>query len=460
MTLTLLVGCSQSKPYIKPNIETPVDFQAYGQWKPASLPADINANHDPWAWLADPQLKTLLQKVSDNNPSILSLNAQYRAALATLGKATAASMPTVNATGSASHGTLSSVSSFSNSSLPKGEIYALGANTSWEIDVWGRIQQEIDSNRAQAEASYADMRAAIYSTQALFAQSYLQLRAIDKQSNLLAQTELAFSRFYRLTLARQRAGVVSALDVAQAETQWRNAQAQFIELTLQRSQLANSCALLLGVAPSSFELPPLPDYQLTPITLPRLIPSQQVEHRPDILAAERRMAAANAQIGAAETAFFPVITLGASANYRNTDIQHLISLPNTLWSVGPNLAFNLFDGGLRASAVALAQANYDQTVANYRQTVLSAFEEVENNLATEAALTQEIQVQQQAIAAANTALRIAQSQYRAGTTSALNVISAQTTLWTAEKNAIDLWSRLLQSKINIIKSIGFTTNSK
>jgi outer membrane protein TolC len=178
------------------------------------------------------------------------------------------------------------------------------------------------------------------------------------------------------------------------------------------------------------------------------------------MAAERRMAAANAQIGAAETAFFPVITLGASANYRNTDIQHLISLPNTLWSVGPNLAFNLFDGGLRASAVALAQANYDQTVANYRQTVLAAFEEVENNLATEAALTQEIQVQQQAIAAANTALRIAQSQYRAGTTSALNVISAQTTLWTAEKNAIDLWSRLLQSKINIIKSIGFSTNSK
>src|SRR5690606_2426811 len=303
--------------------------------------------------------------------------------------------------------------------------FSLDVAAGWELDLWGRVRSSVAAAEAAASASEADLAAARLSLQALLAQSYHQLRIADAQRKLLADTVASYERSLKLTRDRLAAGVATRADVAQAESQLKNAEAQRLEVGIARAQPEHAIALLTGRAPSALALAEAPmPAELPPV--PAGIPSRLLERRPDIAAAERRVAAANAQIGVVRAAYFPTLTLSADGGLRSNRLGELLSLPNRFWSLGPALAASLFDGGARAAASAQAVAAYDATVAAYRQTVLTAFGEVEDNLVALSVLADQENVQREALAAARTSLDIVTLQYKAGTVSYLNVIVAQT----------------------------------
>ena len=332
--------------------------------------------------------------------------------------------------------------------------YSLSTNVAWELDVWGRIRDNISSNEAKAQASLADLYAARLSTQALLTQSYLQLRHLDYQQQLLAESETAYQRFLKLTQARIKAGVASKLDATQAETQLYSIQAQQLDLQDQRQRLQNAIATLVGTHSAAMNLSKQGNYAFSTPETPQLIPSALLTQRPDIIASERRVYAANQQIGVAQSAFFPTINLVASASYRNRDLANLIDIPNTFWSLGPSMALALFDGGLREANKAIAIATMEQAAANYKQTLLTAFQEVEDNLSSLYWLAEEAKIQQQAVSSANQALLIAQKQYQAGVNSALNVISAQTAELSAKRTLADIQHRQRLAAVQLWKNTG------
>ena len=296
------------------------------------------------------------------------------------------------------------------------------------------------------QASQEDLAAARLSLQTTLVQTYLSLRTAERQEAVLREAETAYQRFLTLTQYRYEAGVVSASDVAQAQTQYKTTQAQRIEVGTQRAQLDHAVAVLVGQSPSGLRIPSLNDPALAawpPAVpeLPALIPATVLEKRPDIQAAKRRVEAANAQIGVARAAFFPNVSFAASAGYRNTDLSSLINASNQFWSIGPTLALSLFDGGQRRAARAQAEAVLDQTVANYRQTVLTSFQDIEDNLVAAVQLKDQAQAQQEALSAAQKNLAITQAQYQAGTLSALNLVQAQTTALSAQRTLLDLQTR-------------------
>jgi NodT family efflux transporter outer membrane factor (OMF) lipoprotein len=331
--------------------------------------------------------------------------------------------------------------------------YSLSAALNWEIDVWGRIRRSVEAADARSTASEADLAAARLSAQALLAQDYIQLRATERQLALLQRTVDAYQRFLDLTRNRLAAGVASPLDVAQAETQLGSAQVQASEAENQRAQFEHAIAVLVGAVPAAFSLGENAQLPTLPAT-PQLLPSTLLEHRPDIAAAERRAAAASAGIGVADAAYFPVLDLAGSIGFRSGTLANLVSLPNRVWSLGPTLAMTLFDGGARSAAVLQASAGYDQAVATYRQTVLTAFQEVEDNLTAARLLEGESEIQERTLAAARRSREIAENQYRAGINGALNVITAQATELSAEVNAIAIASRRLQARVQLLKNTG------
>jgi NodT family efflux transporter outer membrane factor (OMF) lipoprotein len=330
---------------------------------------------------------------------------------------------------------------------------ALSLSANWEIDVWGRIRRNVESAAARRDASAADLAAARLSAQALLAQTYWQLRTADAQIDLYQRSAVAYARFLDLTRNRLAAGVASPLDVAQAETQLANAEAQAIDWRNQRAQLEHAIAVLVGKQPAAFSLAAEARLPAVPAT-PPLVPSTLLEGRPDIVAAERRVAAANAQIGVAEAAYFPVLDLTGSLGYRGGSFAGLLTAPNRYWSLGPALALALVDGGARSAAVGGATASYDQAVASYRQAVLAAFQEVEDNLSAARLLEQESEAQGRALAAARRAREIAENQYRAGIVNALNVVSAQTAELSATAASVGIAGRRLQAVVLLFKNTG------
>jgi len=324
---------------------------------------------------------------------------------------------------------------------------------SWEVDLWGKVRRELQAADSSAQASAAELAALRLSLQSELAQNYLQLRSQLRQRDLLEETAKAYQRALQMSESRYQAGLVSRADVSQAITQLRNTQAQAVELDGQIAQLRHAIAVLLGQTPGQLqlsgrrELPSLP-------ALRAELPSALLERRPDVAAAERRVMAANAQIGVAEAAYFPDFRLSASAGYRSSQLGDWISAPNRAWSLGPQLALNLFDGGLLRSRVEQARAQYEQTVADYRQQVLQAIAEVEDQLVLQDALQREIQLRQQALDAARDALRLAENQYRAGTVDYLNVISAQNTALQTERTLIGLQGSLLISSVKLTVALG------
>lgn len=454
-TLLALTGCSSMAPdYQTPTIATPAQFAGYAVLKPIEQLRQVPHQSAWWQAFNDPLLNELNERLTLDNQNLKASEAQYRIALATLQSVSASRLPSLNASFSASHGTLTSTTSFSSSELPKVTTYSLSTNVSWELDVWGRIRDNISSNEAKAQASLADLYAARLSTQALLTQSYLQLRHLDYQQQLLAESETAYQRFLKLTQARIKAGVASKLDATQAETQLYSVQAQLLDLQDQRQRLQNAIASLVGTHSAALSINKKADYAFNTPETPQLIPSTLLTQRPDIIASERRVYAANQQIGVAQSAFFPTINLVASASYRNRDLANLIDIPNTFWSLGPSMALALFDGGLREANKAIAIATMEQAAANYKQTLLTAFQEVEDNLSSLYWLAEEAKIQRQAVSSANQALLIAQKQYQAGVNSALNVISAQTAELTAKRTLADIQHRQRLAAVQLWKNTG------
>ena len=424
----------------------PATFKETGQWQPAEGRL-ASANEAWWRVFGDATLDALEVQIDISNQNLKAAEAQYRAALASVQTARSAYFPGVSAALSSSRGSAASGASGTTTTD------ALSLSASWEVDVWGRVRRGVESAEAKRDASAADLAAARLSTQALLAQTYVQLRAADEQIDLYRRTVEAYTRFLELTRNRLAAGVASPLDVAQAETQLGSAETQAIDLENQRAQLEHAIATLVGKMPAAFSIATDARLPSLPHT-PSLLPSTLLENRPDIVAAERRVAAANAQIGVAQAAYFPVLDLTGGLGYRAGAFAGLLSAPNRFWSLGSALALSLFDGGARSAAVSGATAGYDQAVAAYRQAVLTAFQEVEDNLASARLLAQESDAQARALAAARHSREIAENQYKAGIASALNVVSAQTAELSATANAVSIASRRLQASVQLMKNAG------
>jgi NodT family efflux transporter outer membrane factor (OMF) lipoprotein len=460
INVVLLAACSTQPPYERPAIDLPAAYKE-GMADSAVWQAAQPVDSVPDAWWTlfnDPVLDALQQQAQASNQNIAASVASLRAARAAVDGSSAGLWPTLgaNAGGTRSRSNSAATSNGTvNTNGYRTTNYNAGLSASWEPDLWGRLSGGVDAAQANAQASADDLAALRLSVQASVAQTYFSLRAAEAQGRLLRETLEAYQRSWDLTRNRYRAGVASSADVAQAESQYKSTQAQLIEAETGRAQLEHALAALVGSAPAAFSLPPLAASADLPAPpgVPAQLPSRLLERRPDIAAAERRVAAANAQVGVARAAFFPSITLSATAGYRSTSLSHLLSAPNLVWSLGPALAAPLFDGGARAAAVESARAAQDKAAAAYRQAVLTALQEVEDNLTAGAALEREQAVQAEALAAAQRALEVVNNQYRAGTVAYLNVLSAQATALSAQRSLIDVRNRRLAAVTVLLKNV-------
>lgn len=456
--LALLGACASQPAYERPAMDIPPAYKessaaAQGLWQPAQPGGDQVVPTAWWSLYGDATLDTLQQQAAAGNQNIALSVARLRAAQAAVASSSASLLPSLGASASSSRSRSGGTVQSDGSSVSRiGTSHSLGLNASWELDLWGRISGTVDAARASAQASADDLAAMRLSVQATVAQTYFSLRAAEAQARLLRETLDAYDRSWELTRNRQAAGVASLADVAQAEAQYKNTQVQLLESETSRTQLEHALAALVGQAPAAFSLPATAELPAPP-PVPAQLPSQLLERRPDIAAAERRVAAANAQIGVARAAFFPALTLSGSAGYRGSELSNLLSAPNLFWSLGPALAVSLFDGGARNAAVESARASNDQAAASYRQTVLTALQEVEDNLTAATALAQEQQLQAEALAAAQRALDVVNNQYRAGTVGFLNVITAQASVLSSQRSLIDVKNRRLAAVNTLLKNV-------
>jgi NodT family efflux transporter outer membrane factor (OMF) lipoprotein len=329
----------------------------------------------------------------------------------------------------------------------------LPISASWEPDLWGSVRRTVEGDVASAQASEAALESVRLAQHAALAQTYFQLRIVDEQKRLLDDTVESYKTFLQLTQNQYNVGVAARSDVVAAETQLKTAQVQQINVGIARTQYEHAIALLIGKTPAEFSLPVKPLTVQLP-TIPVDLPSSLLERRPDVAVAERQAAQANAQIGVAVAAWFPSLTLSASAGYTNSVLPQLLEAPSRFWQIGPALAETLFDGGARSAKTAQARASFDAAAANYRQVALAAFQNVEDNLAALRILEQEAAAQADAVKSAEQALTITTNQYRAGTVSYLNVITAQTTAYSNEQNAITLLGTRLNDSIALIQALG------
>ena len=457
-----LAGCAIGPDYQRPSVDTPVQFKQADGWK-AAVPADALERGAWWQLYGDAELNALVERLNLSNQSLAASEAQYRQARALLRSGRAAFMPTLSSSAGMSRAgqgggdggsrIVDGVAIDSSSSASISKSYDLSLNASWELDVWGKLRRGLEANRADFEASAADLAAARLSQQSELVQSYLQLRVLDQQQRLLDATVSAYQRSLRLTENQYRAGIVPRSDVSQALTQLRSTEAQAVDLQWQRAQLEHGIAVLVGVPPSELSIarreaiPALPQ-------IPLEVPSQLLERRPDVAAAERRVIAANANIGVAKAAWFPDLTLSATGGYRGSSFQDWVNLPNRFWSVGPQLALTLFDGGRRSAESERVEAVYDQTVAQYRQAVLDSFREVEDYLVQLRVLERESGIQNEALDAARESLRLIENQYRAGTVDYNSVVSVQATALSNERSNLTLLGSRLTASVQLIAALG------
>ena len=445
-----LQACSSSAPLAPQATPAPAQFkEGAALWKPAT--AQQPATPEAW-WevFQDPQLNQLQQALAIGNENLKSAMAAVANARAALDASRSTTTPSLAVSAGASRS-----GSAAQGAIPAtvANNFTLGASAAWEADLWGRLAQGVTAAGANYQASANDLDAARLSAQASLAQSYFSLRTAELQLGLLHKTEAAEQRTVELTQAQHAAGVVAQSDVLQAQAQLKAVQVQLRELALQRSQLEHAIAVLLGKPPSELtieataQLPALP-------ALPPLLPSTLLERRPDVAAAERRVASAYANIGVAQAAFFPDLSLAASVGYRGTAWDQVVAAPNLLWSIGPTLAYTLFDGGARRAASAQAQAAADAATASYRQTVLTALQEVEDNLAALTQLQQEIGIQQEVLDASRRSLDIVLAQYQAGTVNFISVAAAQNAALASENTLLALQNRALLGTALLLKNLG------
>ncbi|MDR2012110.1 MAG: efflux transporter outer membrane subunit [Rhodanobacter sp.] len=455
----LLSACAVGPDYQKPEVAKTAyagdTYKELGDWKPAQ-PADAIGRGAWWEIFGDPVLNDLERQVDVSNQSLAQAEAQYRQARATVNAAHAGYWPTVaTSPGVTRSGRYSNANggTVSGGSSHAGDTYQFPFTASWEPDLWGKVRRTVEGNVANAQASAATLESVRLSLQAELAQNYFQLRIVDEQKRLLDGTVEAYQKSLQLTQNQYNVGVAARADVVQAQTQLKTAQVSAIDSGVQRAQLEHAIALLVGKTPDQLSIAPV-KLAIVPPAIPLGVPSQLLERRPDVAAAERQAATANAQIGVAESAWFPSLTLSANAGYQSSALSNWFTAPSRFWSLGPQLAQTLFDGGLRSAQTAQARAAYDAAVANYRETALAAFQNVEDNLAALRILEKEAVAQDDALQSAERFLTITTNQYRAGTVSYLNVVSAQTTAYGNERNAIAILGNRLNDSVALIKALG------
>lgn len=448
-----LTACTLGPDYQRPQLQTPAQFKQIEGWTQAQ-PGDALARGSWWQLYGDAELNALVERLNVSNQNLAASEAQYRQARALVRGARAAFYPSLSSSAGATRSSQGNGTTNTNSSTSGvSKSYDLSLNATWELDIWGKLRRSLESSRAGFEASAADLAALKLSLQAELVQNYLQLRVLDDQQRLLDATVAAYARSLKLTENQYNAGIVPKSDVSQALTQLKSTQAQAIDLKWQRAQLEHAIAVLIGVPPSELsiavreQLPTLPE-------IPVALPSQLLERRPDVAAAERRVMAANAEIGVAEAAWYPDLSISASGGYRGSSFADWIDLPNRFWSLGPQLALTLFDGGARSAELERSEAVYDQTVAQYRQSVLDSFREVEDYLVQLRVLQDEAVVQQEALAAARESLRLIENQYRAGTVDFNSVVNVQATALSNERSSLSLLGNRLTTSVQLIAALG------
>lgn len=445
MLVTLmLAGCAVGPDYQRPVVDVGAQYRAVAGWTPAR-PADDVLPTDWWRLFNDAALDQLMQDVLVSNQTIAQVEAQYRQAQALLRASGALFFPVL--------GVDAGVTRSRSGQADATRQYNLGGSVTWEADVWGRIRRTVEADRAQVQASSAELAATRLSVQSTLAQTYFRIRAYDAERRLLDQTIAAYERSLQLTRNRYDAGVASPLDVSSAQVQLENALTQRLALDRQRAQLEHALAVLLGKAPSAFQLAEARVLVDVP-SVPAGLPSQLLERRPDVAAAERRVAAANAEIGVAQSAWFPDLTLSAQGGFRSGQWAQWLTAPFSFWSVGPALAMTLFDGGARSARVDQARAQYDADVAAYRQTVLTALQEVEDYLVAISGLGREQVSQGRALAAARESLRLTRNQYDAGLIDYLSVVQVETSALSAEREAISLGADRLIASVQLMAALG------
>ncbi|MFF7710025.1 efflux transporter outer membrane subunit [Pseudomonas sp. NPDC007930] len=450
-----LSACAVGPDYQRPSMATPAQFKQAEGWT-AAQPADAQAKGAWWAVYGDAQLNGLVDELNRSNQTVAQYEAQYRQAQALVRSSRGALFPSLDLSASknrAAQGTGSSGSSLSSASSGIRDTYNAQLGVSWELDLWGRLRRTLEANQGSAQASLADWANMRLSLQSQLVQNYLQLRVLDQQKRLLQATVDAYQRSLTLTQNQYRAGISGPDAVAQAQTQLKTTQADLIDLAWQRAQFENAIAVLMGKAPADFSLA---EAQSIP-ALPRVpvgLPSQLLERRPDIAAAERSVMAANAGIGVAKAAYYPDLSLSMAGGYSSSSFSNWISLPNRYWSVGPSLAMTLFDAGQRSAEVERNIAIYDQTVAQYRQTVLDGLREVEDYLAQLKTYQDEAVVRDQALAAARESLRLTNNQYRAGLIGYLDVVTTQATALSNERSVLNLLQSRLVASVNLMVALG------
>lgn len=449
----LLAGCTVGPDYVRPEVDTPA---AYKEWATAN-PGDSVPRGKWWETFRDPVLNRLEEQVDISNQNIRAAEAQYRQALANADAARAALYPTLNANVQGARSRYSALVPLSNPtqsiSGSTRTIYAMGLNASWEPDLWGGIRRSIEAGTANAEASGKNLESVRLSTRATLAQDYFLMRVSDDDIALLDRIAENYGHYLQIVQNQYHAGYASSASVDQAQTQLESARSQAIDLRLARAQYEHAIAALLGKAPAEFSIKPVEMTYRIP-EIPVGIPSQLLQRRPDIAESERLVAAANAQIGVAKSAFFPSLSISPTAGYQSTSFASWVTAPMRTWSVGPAIAQTLFNGGLTRAQTDSAIAAYDAAVATYRQTVLSGFQEVEDNLAAQHILAGEAKADQASADFAKKSLDVAFNQYRAGTVSYLNVITAQASELASEKIEMDLTGRRLTACVTLIKAIG------
>jgi NodT family efflux transporter outer membrane factor (OMF) lipoprotein len=452
-----LAACEVGPDYERPPAATPVAYKELEGWKP-SAPSDL-VNRGPW-WSIynDPLLDQLEAQVVVSNQNLKAAEAAYREARAIVAETRAGLFPTLSIDASAQRSGQGAGSSNSGGSTVSrgGRVqnqFNVTANASWDLDVWGRIRRTIESDVASAQASAGDLAAATLSAQSLLATNYLQLRVADELKRLLDDTTVAFARSLQITINRYQGGIAARSDVASARAQYESTRAQAINVGVQRAAFEHAIAVLIGKPPAELTVAMAKFTPIVPVTPPGL-PSTLLERRPDIAGAERRVAAANAQIGVAVAAYYPDITLSASYGVVSSAIDTLFRAANGVWAVGPSLAQTVFDAGLRSAQVDAARAFYDQNVANYRQTVLTAFQQVEDQLAALRILEQQAEVQDAAVVAAQEAEALIFNQYTAGTVAYTNVITAQTVALSNRQTALSILQNRLVASVTLLQALG------
>ena len=450
----LLFGCSAGPDYVRPAVETAPAYKEAGNWKPAQPRDDVNRGKW-WEMFNDPLLDQLQEQVDISNQNLARAEAQFRQALALLQATRAAYYPTLTGgiSNTRARASATTVATPSAATVSREVVtsHSLPLQASWVPDVWGNIGRAVEANEAGAQASAGDLEAARLSAHAALAQSYFQLRALDAQQLLLEDTVAAYGQSLKLVQNQYAAGIAAKADVVQAQTQVKSAQAQAIDIGAQRASIEHAIALLSGKPPWELSIPRQPLKAAVP-PVPAGLPSELLERRPDIAAAERRMAQANAQIGVATSAYFPALTLSASGGFQSAAMADWLTAPSRFWSFGTAIAQSIFDGGLRRAQTAQTIAAYDASVAAYRQIVLTGFQQVEDSLATLRILEREAEVQGEAVKSAEQALAL--NQYKAGTVNYLNVVVAQATALANQRTAVDILSRRVGASVQLVTALG------